>query len=234
MKSRKLNKTIAAVLVVSAALGGTAVIAAETQKAPASAAQPATDPLLPLKVSDHAVSALDSIGVARMALMQWSGDQASSVLGEVKRLLTEADGITPATLTKSENTADHTNANLTDSLYFPVAYQSFSTERMVPVATAAPEKTAAAQTTGTSEEALQIQSEQQLAAAETPPPAKDVRETLDMSFIVALLPKDATLHAIDEAIAQIDKGDLAAADLKLASIGDSILYGSMTQESTSS
>jgi hypothetical protein len=50
-----------------------------------------------------------------------------------------------------------------------------------------------------------------------------------VSADIALLPRGETMHAIDTAMSQIDRGNYAAADRTLASIDGSILYGTVTE-----
>ena len=89
MKQLQFRTRFAVALLASTALLGTAVLAAADStagtKAPAAKAQ--ANPGFTLKVSNHAATALSGIGVARMALMQWSGDQAKTILTQVKDTL---------------------------------------------------------------------------------------------------------------------------------------------------
>jgi len=241
MKQLKFTTRLAVALLASTALLGTAVYA-ETgaAKAPAAAAAQKTDqPGIMLKVSDHAATALDGVTAARMALMQWSGDQAKTILTQVKATLEKAkDGLDTATLVKFGGNDAASQKLLTDTMYYPVG---ISTDTMTDISTPPAQKTAAVidQSNPLPDETTdQVKAEQQVAgnggsAHQAGQPGASVdTETVDTSVIVALLPRDATVHAIDAAIAQIDKGDLAAADLALDSINGSILYGSMTQSAS--
>ena len=226
MKQHALKTKLAVALLASTALLGTGVLAATAAaKAPAAApaAQQPAQTGLTLRVSDHAATALDGVTAARLALMQWSGDRAKTILTQVKDTLGNAkDGLAKATLVKYGKGAKASDKLLTDTMYYPVGITSDTVESIAPAT--APQKLASA---GGSAHQAGAPSDAARPAAQAKP-----AETVDTSVFVALLPRDATVLAIDTAIAQIDKGDFAAADLALGSIGNSILYGSMSSQAS--
>lgn len=237
MKQLKFRTKLAVALLASSALFGTAVLAASTApgnaKAPANQGQTPATQGFTLKISDHAATALQGISAARTALMQWSGDQATTILKQVKTTLGNAGGgLDKATLIKDTNANTASRKTLTDSLYYPVGITSdMVTGFTLPQADTIPVPQKSALKSGTASETTdQVKAEQKVAA--NPAQQASPRETVYTTVYVALLPRDATMHAIDTAIAQVKKGDFAAADLALNSINGSIVFGSMTQHAS--
>lgn len=241
MKQTISGPKLAVALLASTALFGTAVLAGSQAtsptKAPAAKAQASAQQGMTFKVSDHAATALTGIAAARIALTNWSGDQAKSILKQVKVTLGNAkDGLNKATLVKFGGKTAPGSAKLTDSLYYPVGIASQTDTDFMP---ATPQKTSATASSvpaGKAETTDQVKAEQKIAANPTDSQSQGMatnpQEVVNTSVIVALLPRDATMHAIDTAIHAIDKGDFAAADIALDGVSHSILYGAMHQQAS--
>ncbi|WOI56474.1 YfdX family protein [Palleronia sp. LCG004] len=197
-----------------------------------------------LKMSQNASYAVRDIQMARIALHQDSADQAKSLLQDAKSKLEDASGdaITPDMLKKDASGGGKVQGldKLTDASYFAVGSNTMISESVsTRQQTGTDQNDQTADASSTTKQG-QTGSDQQKADASQSTGSSEKGRTIfrvdeiDMVEVAALLPHDATVKAIDQALTEIDNSNLQQAEQQLASVSDSMVFATLTERATPS